>query len=145
VPGDAPALARLTGRLGESFIPPWRNPADVASADLRQMLRYLERPRDNALILLAMEGAAPAGCIFISTETDFFTGRPQAHLEVVAVSPDAEGQGLARQLIEAGEAWARSRAIDQMTLNVFVGNTRARGVYEHLGYVAETIRYRKEL
>jgi RimJ/RimL family protein N-acetyltransferase len=32
-----------------------------------------------------------------------------------------------------------------LTLNVFAGNARARGVYERLGYAPETLRYVKAL
>lgn len=97
------------------------------------------------MMLVAESAGQAAGCLFVTTEEDFFTGRPGAHVEVVAITTEAEGQGLARQLLEAAENWARGRGYDHVTLNVFVANDRARAVYEHLGYHAETVRYRKTL
>jgi ribosomal protein S18 acetylase RimI-like enzyme len=43
------------------------------------------------------------------------------------------------------EAWARRRGYRQVALNVFASNRRAIGMYEHLGYHPELIRYLKEL
>jgi GNAT superfamily N-acetyltransferase len=144
--GDTSFLASATRRLGEVPIPPWRTPEEVAAADLRQMLEALAHPREDAVILIAEQDRDhPVGCLFVTTEADFFTGEPGAHIEVVAVSAGAEGRGLAQLLMEAGEAWARSRGMTHATLNVFVGNARARSVYERLGYQAETLKYRKTL
>jgi RimJ/RimL family protein N-acetyltransferase len=43
------------------------------------------------------------------------------------------------------EQWARDRGIGVITLNVFDRNTRARDLYDRLGYARETIHYRKAL
>ena len=145
-PGDIPFLTSVTRRLGDFPVPGWRTSAEIAAADLKQMLAVLEQPGDDTLLLVAeRDPTRPVGCLFVTTEPDFFTGRPGAHIEVVAVSQEAEGRGVSRVLLEAGEAWARHRGYDHVTLNVFVANARARSVYEHLGYEAETLRYRKSL
>lgn len=145
-PADAPFLSAVTRRLGDFPVPSWRTPEEIAAADLRHMIPALHQPAPDVLLLVAERNPSdPVGCLFVTTEDDFFTGRPAAHIEVVAVTPGVEGQGLARRLLEAGEEWARARGYDHVTLNVFVTNTRARAVYEHLGYQAETVRYRKSL
>lgn len=146
VAGDAPFLTSVLARLGEIPLPSWRTAGEVAAADLRPMLAALHRGDDNSLILVAEnDHDDQVGCLFVTTETDFFTGLPGAHIEVVVVTPAAEGQGIARRLLEAGETWARGRDYGYVTLNVFVNNSRARAVYENLGYSAETVRYRKAL
>jgi GNAT superfamily N-acetyltransferase len=143
---DISFLTAVTRRLGEVPIPSWRNAAEVAAADLKQIEVFLADPREDALLLVAEQGLDHlVGCLFVTTEVDFFTGLPNAHIEVVAVAREAEGQGLARLLIEAGENWARTRGMTHATLNVFVDNSHARVIYERLGYIAETIRYRKPL
>ena len=110
------------------------------------MLAVFEQPGESTVLLIAERGPAePLGCLFATTEPDFFTGRLGAHIEVVAVTAEAEGRGIARMLLAAGEDWARKRRYDHVTLNVFVANARARAVYESLGYSPETIRYRKAL
>ena len=142
---DTAFLTSVTRRLGEVPIPPWRTPSEVAAADLRQMLPAVAANNPSSIVLVAEDAGDPVGCLFVTTEEDFFSGRPGAHVEVVAVKQEAEGRGLARRLLDAAESWARAQGYDHMTLNVFVGNARARAVYESLGYGAETVRYRKSL
>jgi ribosomal protein S18 acetylase RimI-like enzyme len=70
---------------------------------------------------------------------------PSAHLEALAVRDDAEGQGIGRALMQAMEQEVQAHGADSMTLHVFSTNTRARAVYERLGYAGELIRYIKHL
>lgn len=83
--------------------------------------------------------------MFASTRTDYFSGAPHAHIEILAVDRRAEGRGTARALMAAVKAWARALGYVAVTLNVFESNRRARGLYEHLGYQAELLTYRREL
>jgi GNAT superfamily N-acetyltransferase len=145
-PDDAPFLVSVTRRLGDFPVPAWRTAAEIAAADLRQMIPALDQRAEDSLLLIAERSPAESlGCLFVTTEIDFFTGLPAAHIEVVAVTAAAEGRGIARMLLAAGEDWARKRGYGHVTLNVFVTNSRARAVYETLGYRPETIRYRKSL
>ena len=61
------------------------------------------------------------------------------------MAPQAQGAGVGRALMAAAEAWAAARGDTFITLNVFDANRRARAVYHRLGYVPETIHYRKSL
>ena len=83
--------------------------------------------------------------MFATTKHDYFTRAAHAHVEVLAVETGAERQGVARALMEAVEQWARRRGYTWVTLNVFDRNTRAKGLYDRLGYQPETIHYRKDL
>ena len=146
VPGDRAFLMAMTERLADFPVPAWRTAEQIAAADRRQIVSTLDHPNPGSTILIA-EGAdgGPAGCLFVTTRPDYFNGRPGAHVEVVVVNVAAQGQGVGRTLLEAAEAWARNRGYGHLTLNAFVGNSHARAVYEHLGYQAEIISYRKEL
>ena len=86
-----------------------------------------------------------AGYLFATTKVDYFTGRPHAHIEILAVTRDGEGHGVARVLLRGAEAWADTRGYDLVTLNVFSQNQAARAVYDRLGYQPELILYRKGL
>jgi len=145
-PADEPFLLRLTDRLGAFPVPPWRTAAEIAAADHPILLDAIHRPNPETLLLVAEQPpGSPAGCVFVTTETDYFTRASSAHVEVVAVTPEAAGTGLGRVLLEEAERWARSRGYRQITLNVFDSNQRARAVYDRLGYRPETIHYRKGL
>jgi ribosomal protein S18 acetylase RimI-like enzyme len=66
-------------------------------------------------------------------------------LEVIVVRDDAEGQGIGKALIGVIERAVQERGARSVTLHVFATNTRARAVYERLGYSGELIRYIKHL
>ncbi|MGH7585505.1 MAG: GNAT family N-acetyltransferase [Gemmatimonadales bacterium] len=143
---DEPFLLALTSRLADFPLPPWRTAREIADADHQVLLDALHQPRDDAAILVAEDAAGrPSGYVFLTTRSDYFTGRPIAHVEVLAIEVAAQGSGAARALMEAGEAWACGRGYHGVTLNVFANNRRAQGLYEHLGYQAETLHYFKAL
>jgi len=97
------------------------------------------------MIRLAENSAGLLGYLFATTRLDYFTHEPHAHVEILALAPEAEGHGIARALMEEVEQWSRSRGYRRVTLNVFATNSRAKGLYEHLGYEPETIHYLKDL
>lgn len=141
---DEPFLLGLTVRLADFPLPAWRTADEIARADHAILLDALRRPTPQSLILIAEEPAgAPAGYVFARTASDYFTGHPHAHVEVLAVAPGSERTGLGRALLDQVEEWAGRQGYGQVTLNVFARNERARQVYQHLGYEPETVHYRK--
>jgi GNAT superfamily N-acetyltransferase len=57
-----------------------------------------------------------------------------AHIEQVSVTPDYQGQGLGRELIERVRAWATTRGMTALTLTTFGHIPWNRPLYEHLGF-----------
>ena len=146
VPDELAALLRLTSQLGAFPVPAWRTPAEIGAADHHLLIQALHSPTPDVSLLVAeAAGGEPLGCILTTTREDYFTHRPVAHIEVLVVDPRAQGQGLGPRLIAAAEQWAVGRGIDQITLNVFARNQRARALYDRLGYQPETIHYWKKL
>jgi ribosomal protein S18 acetylase RimI-like enzyme len=146
-PADQPLLLELMSRLGDFPVPSWRTAQEIADADRRLLLDCLGGSMPDAVILVAeaSPGASPAGYLFATTRHDYFTGAAHAHVEALVVGKAEEGRGVARALMDGVEQWARGRGHAWVTLNVFDRNTRAREIYEHLGYEAETRHYRKAL
>jgi RimJ/RimL family protein N-acetyltransferase len=145
-PADEALLLSLTPRLADFPRPPWRSALEIDRSDHAVLLDALHRPRPDALVLVAERPAGSAGGMaLVTTQTDYFTHERHPHVETLAVATTHEGQGLARALMDAAEAWARSRGHDFITLTVFDGNRRARTVYERRGYLPETITMRKPL
>jgi len=145
-PDDQAYLLALTDRLAAFPIPPWRTAAEIAQADQGLLRQALESPRDDVFIAVAeTRPGERLGYLFATTCADYFTGAPQAHIEVLAVEQHAEGRGVAGALMKAVEGWARSRGYASVTLNVFATNRRARGLYQHVGYQEETLHYFKRL
>ena len=102
-------------------------------------------------------GAAPQCLVYVATDAEqsilgiamaqlreeLLSHAPSAHLEVIIVRDDAEGQGIGRALIQAIEQAVHEQGARSVTLHVFATNSRARAVYERLGYSGELIRYIK--
>ena len=55
-------------------------------------------------------------------------------LYYVAATPDARGNGIGRQVVQAAEAWLRGRGVLKVQLLVRDTNTAVTGFYEHLGF-----------
>src|SRR5262249_23318517 len=126
---DEGFLLALTPRLADFPLPPWRTAPEVAAADHPILLDAVRRPTAATLILVALDPPpTPVGYVFVTTEEDYFTKRPHAHVEILAVTPEAVGRGLGRVLLDAAEAWAAERGYGAIGLNVFATNERARAV-----------------
>jgi len=145
-PDDEALVLALTDRLADFPLPGWRTATDIAHADHHLLRAALKRPSPDILLLLAEDsGGRPVGFVFATSRHDYFTGAPQTHVETLALEEQVQGQGIARVLMAAVETWAHERGCASVTLNVFETNTRARGLYAHLGYQPETLHYLKPL
>ena len=61
-------------------------------------------------------------------------GVDEMHLLNITVAPEYQGQGWARVMLDALTLWARGQSAEWLWLEVRVGNTRARQVYESHGF-----------
>ena len=61
-------------------------------------------------------------------------GVDEVHLLNITVAPDFQGQGWAHLMLDALDIWARGQNAEFIWLEVRVGNTRARQVYERHGF-----------
>jgi ribosomal protein S18 acetylase RimI-like enzyme len=146
-PEDREFVLQLTPRLTQGFpLPPGRTAEEVVQAETRTLAAALDSPdSDTALLVAERPDGHRGGMVYLQQPVDYFRQRPHAHVAILTVSSEWEGQGAGRALLEAAEGWARSRGVEMITLHVFVGNARAQAVYERQGYVAETLRYVKWL
>jgi ribosomal protein S18 acetylase RimI-like enzyme len=144
---DEAFLLSLLPRLADFPLPEWRTADEIARGDRPILLEALHGGIEHAAILVAefSPGGERAGYVFATTKHDYFTRAAHAHVEVIAVTPEAERRGVARALMYAVEEWARRRGYRHVTLNVFGRNARAKALYDSLGYEVETIHYRKSL
>lgn len=144
---DDEVFVLATAERLSAFDPPsWRTPHEIVARELRTLRAFFAHAADDSALLIAeSEAPEPRGFIYLETQTDYFTAERHGHVGMIAVSGDAEGRGVGAALMRAAEAWARCRGFRRLTLNVFEANHRARRVYEHLGYRADTLRYVKPL
>lgn len=143
-PGDDLFLARMVERLypGETVSP--RDPAVM-----RQFFAELDGSRllnkEGTAVFVGTLAEQPAGVIAVHPDTDYFTDHPRAYVDILAVAPEAEGQGVGRALLRYVEVWARERGFVEVVLDVFAGSEGARTFYERCGYRPDHIRMAKPL
>jgi GNAT superfamily N-acetyltransferase len=142
--GDRSFLARVAHRL---------QPAQTVSPRDRAVLRaFFEGLADARLLsepgaeaFVAMIEDRPCGVITVHPDADYFTGHPRAHVDILVVAPEAEGQGVGRALLESVEQWARDHHCLEVVLDVFSGNEAAMAFYERCGYRPDHVRLAKPL
>jgi ribosomal protein S18 acetylase RimI-like enzyme len=143
---DAEWIFSQVPRLHEFGPPPWRSVEQMNAgevADLRAGLARLDDP--ERLFVIAERDGLRLGFLYVTTQTDFFTGERHAHISDIVVAREGEGQGIGRTLMEVAETWAQSRGYRFVTLGVFPDNTRARTLYERLGFRTDYQRMLKVL
>ena len=97
---DEAFVLALTPRLAAFAVPAWRTPAEIAAADHELLVRALRAGDPGTLLLVAEEGGERLGYLCATTREDYFTHRPHAHVEVLALDERAQGRGAARALVE---------------------------------------------
>jgi ribosomal protein S18 acetylase RimI-like enzyme len=142
---DEALLLSLAPRFNTG-VPSWRNAEMVADFNQREVRKAITNPSTDSIVLIAEDiHGQPLGFINITDSTDYFTYEPQGYISALAITQEAEGKGVGRMLIAAGEDWARSRGYRFLTLDVFAQNERARALYQQLDYKEETLKLIKEL
>ena len=144
-PEDRAFVTAAARRLADFSVPPWRTGDEIVAGEVRTLEGFFAAPAEGSALLVAESAGVALGFAYLEVLADYFSRRKHGHVGILAVAREAEGGGAAGALMRAAETWARSRDYGTLTLNVFEANRHARDVYEHLGFVAETLRYRKRL
>ena len=142
---DREFLIGIADRLADFAHPVWRTREEIADGDRRALIEALDHPAADRDLFVAELDGARAGCLLMWTLEDYFAHLRHSHVSVLAVTRDAEGLGVGRALMDRAERWARERGHHRITLSVFEGNERARGLYERAGFSSEMRRYVKQL
>lgn len=146
-PSDIDGIVSLMPRLAGAFSPPRREPEHIYSGDTELLVKWAQGTLENAsscIIFVASDAEnGVAALAFARTRQDIFSYEPSCHLESLVVRQDAEGQGLARRLVQSVEKEAKERGAKTMSLHVFPNNLRARDLYEKQGFHSELVRYVK--
>lgn len=163
-PDDAAALAELVDRAGEGLprflwaraATPGQDPMAVGAARAARgdggfsytNAVVLEVDGAVAGMLLSYRLDDPYGADDMSQVPEMV--RPLIELEArapgswyvnaVAIKPGFEGRGYGRAFMDLAEALGRDRRATEVSLIVAEENTRARGLYERLGYAVRAHR-----
>jgi GNAT superfamily N-acetyltransferase len=145
-PRDREWILPLSARLHDFGPPPWRPRTEMDAAVAQAIGSALDAPGPDWAVFAAEDvDQRPLGFVHVHTAHDFFTGEEHGHISDIVVAAGAEGRGVGRALMAAGEGWSRARGHRLLSLNVFEANTRARALYERLGFAADTSKLVKVL
>ncbi|TWT97925.1 Acetyltransferase YpeA [Botrimarina colliarenosi] len=106
--------------------------------DVRERLVPALREHPTTLIWLAFDGDRPVGLLTAFVGFSTFKAKPLINVHDVAVLPETRGRGVGRALLSAVEEHARATGCCKLTLEVLENNTRAKGLYEAVGYQQAT-------
>jgi ribosomal protein S18 acetylase RimI-like enzyme len=113
----------------------------------------LTRPWNDPYRDIAFARAQPTSCVLAGREDGLVaascvTGHDghRGQLYYLAVSPDRQGRGYGRLMVEAAEDWLRERGVWKMNLLVRSENVDVIGFYEAMGYEkGNTIQFGKRI
>ncbi len=139
---DEAFVTALVPRFVENGVAGGHTRDEVIVGTARVLREALRAPRPDAAFLVAEdERGEPAGFVYVVCERDFFTGEQYAHVSEIAVARSGGGTGAA--LMDAAEAWSRSRGHRLMTLNVVDTNLDAARFYARRGFAVAHHHYAK--
>ncbi|MFB9684450.1 GNAT family N-acetyltransferase [Amycolatopsis plumensis] len=129
--GDEAALAKLDERTWTPDVSPAPAPPPGTP-----FFGDGTRPED---VLVAEHVGVVAGYVRLGEGFGIPAHRHVVVLDGLAVDPDRQRRGIARQLVEAAVAEAARRGARKVTLRVLGPNTGARRVYERCGFAVEGV------
>ncbi|WP_293933376.1 GNAT family N-acetyltransferase [Iodobacter sp.] len=91
--------------------------------------------RSNVHVVLAMDGATPAGLALCIEGFSTFACQPLLNIHDFAVHSAYRGQGLSKRLLAKVEEIALALGCCKITLEVLEGNTPAYSLYKAFGFV----------
>jgi ribosomal protein S18 acetylase RimI-like enzyme len=113
-----------------------------AEADMAEILpQGLDTPKHWVFVLEA--AGESVGRLWLSERE--IDGRRAIFIFDIHVDEAFRGRGYGRAAMELVERESRSRGIHRVELNVFGGNTVARGLYKSVGYIERSVRMAKDL
>jgi ribosomal protein S18 acetylase RimI-like enzyme len=90
----------------------------------------------GARVFLAYDADRPVGLALCLLGFSSFKAKPLLNIHDIAVTPEARGQGVGRELLAAVEEHARGLGCCKVTLEVRSDNTRAMAAYRRAGFVS---------
>jgi len=137
-PDDLAFLQSLAPRL-VAALPEWRDRAEAQAQTEALFAQVLaatpETPYGFTAVLVAELEGRPAGFALLY----LLPGEETTFIKDFAVSTEAEGQGVARFLMDGVRTWAAGHGCREIHLKTNWDNARARAFYERAGFEAEYV------
>ena len=103
----------------------------------------IDAPEVNLVVAESAEGLIGSGYARIEPAKPYLHHPLHAYLGFMYVEPAHRGKGINRMIIDALKAWALSRNIAELRLDVYYPNTSAIKAYEKAGFSQHMINMRQ--
>ncbi|TWP38341.1 GNAT family N-acetyltransferase [Leekyejoonella antrihumi] len=113
---------------------------DLAAKQFAELLPDGVATGEHHLLIPELDGTV-VGFLWLHIPTK----DPATFIYDIVIDEGMRGQGLGRQVMQAGETYARERGANSMKLHVFGENAVARHLYESLGYRETNVMMSKSL
>ena len=141
---DAPALKTLATRAYYTAAPEWASDRGNVEDWLVWIDEYFDTPMPGQYVIVAESDTSEVwGLAHVLAFSDPLESETHSHLETLAVSSTAEGRGVASALVEACVDRTRGDGHPELTLHVYVENSRAQALYERLGFQPDWVKMRR--
>lgn len=124
-------LVQLAYRGGKAAVA-WKNEDHMVSGPriTKPELTAMIACQTAHILVFAAENETILGCVLVEEHED-----GQAHVGMLAVSPDCQNMGLGKKLIKAAEDYAKNQLLCRKTkMCVLSGRPELLGWYKSLGY-----------
>jgi len=132
-PSDARRLTELITFLGH----------EIDEKSVRRNLTRLKK--DGETPLVATFGKQVVGLCGISARAVIHRDAPLGRISPLVVAEEAQGHGIGRMLVEAAEAWMRTKGCKLVEVTSNDRRADAHAFYRHMGYERTSIRFAKKL
>lgn len=137
---DGEQIIALAPRLRDG-VAEWRDPKAVREAVTGWVRDSLDRShQDNQTVLVADHDGAVSGFVSVGTRKHW-SGALDGYIGELVVSHEAEGAGIGSALIRAAIEWSQEQELERVSVDTGAANTRARHLYQKLGFDEEGITF----
>lgn len=111
----------------------------IVYEDTEARSRYIKQlSKPFALFLISeTEEKLPTGYLYAHIDTS----SQQGELEVVFISEEYRGQGLAQELVTRALEWMKGKQVFRVVTHIFAGNQSSQKAFEKLGFKPHNIEY----
>ena len=107
----------------------------VADAELRDLLRALQRDPDAEILVYDLEGRLEGLCIVrIDHAAPILEETERAEITDLGVRPALRRRGIATRLVEEAQAWVVDRGVARIEIQVAHGNLEGQAFWRARGY-----------
>ena len=142
---DRAFIFELSPRLAEVVKLAWHSDNSVQNMQDDYITEILDKKSVPQITLIAEKSEIPLGFIHVCSHKDSISEEICGTVPLLAVSPSAQNIGVGRLLMEAAENWAKEQGYRLLHLEVFANNDKARGFYQNIGFMPETLHMIKPL